>query len=151
MNDTKLIKRITDLISSFFQKPDEGKGGKLYLAAVVRLGTDVSPLDEAPDDLGCVDSVQEIYKAAFGEYITNPKTLSTKILYQALLFNPKYERIEVPERGCIIISPTGHSTKGAPNGHVGIVGECGIILSNDSRTGLFLENYSVRSWITYYH
>lgn len=149
--DPKLISRITDLITSFFQKPDEGKSGKLYLAAVTRLGTDVSPKDEAPDDYGCVDSLQEVYKAAFQDYITTPKTLSTKILYQTLLFNPKFERIDHPERGCIVISPTGHSTKGAPTGHCGIVGDCGIIMSNDSRNGLWLENYSVRSWITYYH
>ena len=142
--------RILDLIFFWTKTARNTNGDKLYLQAISSLGNDISPRDEAPDEYGCVDSLQEIYKLTFKEYIGAPKTLSTKILYQTLLFSPKYEKIEVPERGCIIISPTGHSTKGAPTGHTGIVGDCGIILSNDSRSGLWLENYTVRGWELYF-
>ena len=142
---------IFDRVKAFFIKPDQTKSGLLYFNALLQLGKDASPIDEADDVLGCVDSVEEIYKRTFGTYIQNPKTLSTRRLYLTLLDRPdKFQKIDVPVRGAIIISPTGYSTKGAQNGHVGICSDWDVVMSNDSRSGLWLENYTSRSWKQYY-
>ena len=42
---------------------------KFYDAAVSFLGRDASPRDQADDELGCAESLNQIYKAAFGEFI----------------------------------------------------------------------------------
>ena len=150
LKNKSFLSRLTDLLSDYFAKPDNSPSGKLYLQAVLSLGRDISPKDEAPDELGCVDSVEEVYKAAFGEYIGKTKTLSTKVLYQTLLFSSKFRKVNEPEKGCIIISPTGSSVLANAIGHVGIVGNCVFVMSNDSRSGLWLEGYSVRSWNIYF-
>lgn len=137
---------LTDLFYNWFSKPDTSQAGKLYFTALTKLGQDASPLDEAPDMLGCVDSVEEIYKTAFGEYIGGKKTLSTIILNQKLAINSKWQRCDKPERGAVIVAVT----EGKVNGHTGICGDCNMIMSNDSKSGLFLENYSYRSWLLYF-
>ena len=124
-----------------------------YQMARTFLGRDASPSDEAPDELGCVDTVEEIYQALFGVYIAGHKTLSTTVLYKKLNASPLWERTATPEEGSIIISPSGYSTKGYTHGHVGIVGENNIIMSNSSfppNKGMFLENFTVDSWKRYY-
>lgn len=126
----------------------------LYFMAQTFIGTDASPADDAPDLLGCVDSVEEIYHKLNGHYITGqPKTLSTKVLYDRLRNSTEWERVLEPIPGAIIISPTGHSTKDARYGHVGICGRDGIVMSNNSfppNKGIFLENFTVASWKKYY-
>ena len=151
LQDKKFLDRWMDLIYNFFKTTRNTDSDKLYYAAIQKLGQEASPKDEAPDEYGCVDSFEEVYKSAFGEYVGKKKTLSTTIMYQTLLIHPKFQRIDNPERGCVIISPTGHSIKANAIGHVGIFSDnCGTILSNDSRSGLWLENFTWRSWNLYY-
>jgi hypothetical protein len=71
-------------------------------------------------------------------------------MYQALQNPRDWISVNVPEPGSIIISPSGYSSKGARNGHVGIVGLGNMIMSNDSGTGMWLEHYSIDSWKLYY-
>src|ERR1700741_3409527 len=67
---------------------------RLYEVAKATLGTDASPKDEAPDDLACAESVNAIYKKAFGYPITQPG-LSTTALYIAMLNRFKeFSRVE---------------------------------------------------------
>jgi predicted carbohydrate-binding protein with CBM5 and CBM33 domain len=60
----------------------------------------------------------------------------------------EWERVDLPDKGCVIISPTGYAGPGGilSNGHTGIVGVDGNIMSNDSATGLFTQNYTIESW-----
>ena len=143
--------RILDLIFFWGKTRESTRMDKLYLQAIINLGKDASPLDEAEDELGCVDTVEEIYQKEFGRYIQPVKTLSTSKLYQTLLSHPDFVQRNYPKRGAIVISPTGYSTKGSLHGHVGICGDCDLIMSNDSRSGLWLENYSNRSWNLYFN
>ena len=155
MNKQELLKKIQGLLLYLSGLLDKYKTMNLNLqkfhqGAIYFLGKDASPIDLAGDELGCAETLNEIYKKTFGEYMSPANILSTYRLYEAIKNSPKFVRTTSPEEGTIILSPTGYSSKGAKNGHVGIIGKAGIIMSNDSRSGLFLENYTLQSWKQYY-
>jgi hypothetical protein len=129
---------------------------KLYEAAVEALNEDASPKDEAPDELACADSWNEIYKNAFGEYFYSGNRLSTYYLRKALRESSLFKQVYIAAPGDTIISPTGFGTRKNPdgtlviaNGHVGVFMFGGDIASNDSRSqyrGLWRINYDQDSW-----
>lgn len=119
---------------------------KLYATALSFLGTDASPLDEAPDDLGCADSVSLIIKSAFPQSIKG--SVSTAVLFNQLNNSDAFKRVKDFRAGDIVISPTGFGKTGkVKNGHTGIVGENEEIMSNSSSTGLWTTNYTITSWV----
>ena len=144
------IQKCIKLLEEFKQKSMSENQKKLYDAALSFLGTDASPKDLADDEYGCAESLNQVFRKAFGEWASPANILSTRILYETMLISPKFKTTLTPEEGTIIVSPTGHSTKRAPTGHCGIVGANGIIMSNDSRSGLWLENYNFRSLEQYF-
>jgi hypothetical protein len=148
----KSLYRAVDYLLSIIAFPRMPTNRELiYAKALSMLGTDASPNDEANDVYGCVDTIEELYFGLFGRYIGPKKTLSTHILYQYLEESPSFKKVSAPSPGTIIISPTGYGGKnGVANGHVGICGQNDIIMSNDSRTGTFEENYSQAAWKRYY-
>ena len=84
---------------------------RLYEAARSSIGTDASPSDLAPDELGCAETVNEIIKKAFGNYASKENRLSTYWLYKALRESPKFKEAFIPIPGLIVISPTGYGTR----------------------------------------
>ena len=130
---------------------------RLYEAARSSIGTDASPSDLAPDELGCAETVNEIIKKAFGDYASKENRLSTYWLYKTLRESSGFKEAFIPIPGLIVISPTGYGTRrnpdnsfAIPHGHVGIVMLDGKIASNDSRTGKLEENYTLDSWAERY-
>ena len=121
---------------------------KLYLTALQFLGKDASPLDEAPDDVGCADSVSKVILQAFPRVIKG--SVSTAELHKQLNTSKAFAKVSQFKFGDIIISPTGLGTGGLAHGHVGIVGEDETIMSNTSATGLWTSNYTVTSWVARY-
>lgn len=121
---------------------------KLYLAALLELGKDASPLDEAPDEVGCADSVSKILLKTFPGVIKG--SLSTAELFNQLNSSKEFTKVSQFRFGDIIISPTGSGTGGLSNGHVGIVGEDETIMSNSSATGLWTSNYTIATWVARY-
>lgn len=119
---------------------------RLYKRAVSFLGVDASPKDTVSDELACVESLEEVYHTEFGQYLGGYKLVSTIKLYEALRYDPRFREVKIPKIGDIIVSPTESNTK---IGHCGIVGKYGI-LANDSRSGLWLEGYSIESWRIYF-
>lgn len=118
----------------------------LYKIALSSLHKDMSPEDHAPDSLACMESVDGVWLAAFGEHLLPPgKRLSTELGYRALLVDPRVQLLVVPEVGCIVISPSGYSNIGTSHGHTGIWGNFDV-MSNDSNTGLWTDNYSHAAW-----
>lgn len=108
------------------------------------LGTDASPSDEAPDELGCANSVTELLRKVYPE---TPKINGTWTLYQYLL-NPKnkWKQVNEYEAECVVISPTG---LGTGTGHTGIVMEDNTIASSNSfglNKGRFTKNYTPQVW-----
>lgn len=130
---------------------------KIYSQSVIALGTDASPLDNAPDELSCAESINEILKKA-GYPIKTDNPLSTYYLYLALKNSKDWERIYTAERGCIIISPTGYGERRLPSGelavkhgHAGIVGENGeIFSSNSAKQGIWDKHWTVDLWEDYF-
>lgn len=129
----------------------------LYGAAIAHLGQDASPNDLAPDELGCAESFNDIYRKAFGKPLYEGNQLSTYFLYKALKESPTFKRTDIPKRGTTIISPTGFSKLGPKvAGHVGICGNNGTIMSNNSFAdsggikGVWDENYTLSSWYRYF-
>ena len=144
----RLLLRIIHLLKDYLSKPDGSNRSRLYIAAISSLGTDASPNDIAPDELGCAESVNAIHKKVFGYEVGGG--VSTSQLYKALVSHPKFIAVDTPLEGDVIISPTGYGNGKLSNGHTGIVGKAGVIMSNDSATGLFKENYSLETWRSYY-
>ena len=126
---------------------------KLYEAARSFIGTDASPNDLAPDELGCVEMVNEIIQEALGDCLDVENRLSTYWLYKALRESQNFKEVFIPVSELIVILPIGYGTRrnpdgtlASPNGHVGIVMLDSKIASNNSRTGKFEENYTIDSW-----
>lgn len=93
---------------------------------------------------GCAQTVNSIVEAAIG--VTIGGGASTYLMYQCLNSQPtRFIKAADPEPGDIVISPSGYSSKGVPNGHVGIVGRFGV-LSNNSVNGLLQEDYTLETW-----
>lgn len=119
----------------------------LYEVARACIGRDITPEDIVPDEVACAATVNAVYKMAFGSEIGGGA--STTFLYRALVEHKDFIEVIQPLEGDIIISPTGYSAfPNTPikNGHVGIVGVNGIIMSNSSSNGLFSENFNMISW-----
>lgn len=141
-----------DLLAAFqlwgFFTADLSARERLHNRAVGCLGTDASPNDVAPDELGCAETVNAIHKREFGFEIGGG--LSTALMYKALEVSPYFQRVDQPDKGDIALSPTGMGNGNLPNGHVGIVGdgvgEGRVIMSNDSFKGTFEANYTIKKW-----
>ncbi len=122
----------------------------LYSTAKAYLDIDASPKDKAPDDLACMESVDDILWNAFGFYVNGTRdvsTLSTGMGYKWLQDKDRFKKVKDYTHGLIIISPTG---KGKwDHGHVGITGKYQI-MSNNSQTGLFDTKFTYESWKQYY-
>jgi len=114
------------------------------------VGKDASPLDQAPDDLGCAESLANVIHSIDPEFPVS--IVSTAKLFRYLQSNPKYEATTDLGPGHIIISPTGWGKRSAiiPNGHTGILDENNDIYSNNSYTGLWDKNFTLQQWITRY-
>lgn len=117
---------------------------KIYKVALSLLGTDASPADAAPDELGCAETVSDIL---FEAGCIIPITVSTAQLDHFLKTSKDWQPVADPGPGDVLVSPTGQGGEGGiSHGHTGIVMLSGKIASNDSATGNFLENYTLTSW-----
>ncbi len=101
--------------------------------------------------LACANSFNNLALKATGKPIGGGD--STIRMRVALL--KKFESIDEPRAKCIIIATTG--TNVIPtwkskiyNGHVGYLGEGGIIYSNNSKTGLWDNHWTLDKFIKYY-
>lgn len=120
------------------------QGEQLYALAYSSIGTDTSPLDLAPDALGCAESVSTMLSKLFPPFQV---ILGTYGLFLALQGAPEFVEVTSPIRGDIIVSPTGlGGQNGITNGHVGIVGNNNLVMSNNSTTGLWDVHYTLDSW-----
>ncbi len=113
---------------------------KLYAAAVAALGKDISPLDRAPDELGCMESLSMVLR----QVVDFPIIPGTWTGLDYIRKSPLFEKVDTPEAGDIIICAT---IPGKPfPGHAGVVGKNGAVMSNSSKTGRWEQNYNLASW-----
>lgn len=128
--------------------PEKTNREHLYDTAYASRGKDMSPLDKAPDNLACMESLDGVYFAAFGEHLLSPANrLSTNLGYKSMLKDSRLELIDNADAlpGDMVISPTGYSKKNAKHGHCGIRGKTAY-MSNDSNTSLWTANYNLANW-----
>lgn len=127
---------------------------QIWRTAVASLGVCLVPPSDDPE-LGCAISVNMLFEKTFPSLGQIGGGTSTYGLLQALIKSPYF--IEITEMqalpGDIIMAATGTSTlNGTPisNGHVGIMAEKQNIMSNESATGLWTQNYTLPSFIQHY-
>lgn len=138
-----VIKPVTEPIT-----PPMTNRERLYRCAKESLGVDMSPLDLAPDMLGCAESINGVFIKTFGKPILK-NVVSTAALLIQLKKDPRFQEVATPFPGDIVINATGTSTKGAKNGHVGVWGN-NSVMSNDSFSGKWSANYTHLGWIDYF-
>lgn len=132
---------------------------QLYDTAKSLLGKNLAP---SLQPLACAQSVCVIVNEAFGE---KNNWTSTDDIYNALKDNPKWESISEPEKGAIIVSPTGQIpsdsnlpilSDGKRHAHCGIIGQFLSednslwIMSNDSEKKEWLANWTYQRWHDYF-
>jgi len=148
---TKLLDRLKALYALFIKikpMPEEILTPRQQLLQVALAGRtfDVSPDDRADDDVGCCDSVSELIVKVFPDF---KKSLYTPELKNIFDRDKRFKQTTELGAGNIIISCTGQGN-GTIRGHVGILGQNEIIMSNDSKNGLWRENFTVGSWVKRY-
>lgn len=143
----KSLKQLVQLFMNYVNPVTIGNNRLILFAVAVKcLGTDASPNDVAPDEYGCAETVYDVLQRAFPLNVGFPFTVSTYTLYNAIRASKQYIKVDQPLEGDIVISPTGYGNGNLPNGHVGIKGEKDLIMSNNSNTGKFEENYTLDGW-----
>lgn len=128
--------------------PETEAGKKLYEVAKSCLGKDMAPTQNI---YGCAEALNTVVRKAFGWSVGGGA--STYWLNDALSRNPKFYRLTDNSKakpGDIIISPSGWGNGKLSNGHVGIVGENGKILSNNSESYLWDDHLTIDWWNKYY-
>lgn len=126
----------------------------IYESALRFIGKDASPNDLAPDEYGCADSVCGVL---FGSDV-DPEidwTISTAELERELYTSKGWMLIDMSQvqPGDVLVSATGTSSNpNTPikNGHTGIAGPDRKIMSNNSYTGKFEQNYNFDQWMKRY-
>lgn len=128
---------------------------RIYAEVKLNLGLHLTLDAAVPDEVGCAEAVSKILSLA-GIPVPSKGIAGTASLYEWLVTSILFERIDDPEQGAIIISPTG-AGNGSVEGHTGIVGAFNLafpndwgICSNDSASGKFLERWSYERWESVY-
>ena len=124
-------------------KPDYMTDSKLLTLAKENLGKDVSPKDLVSDNFGCAESLSTLIKQIIPTF---PVVTGTWTLYDLLRTHKGFEKVTEPEPGDIILCVTGMGKGTIANGHAGVVSNNGFIMSNDSQTGLWKENFTPTTW-----
>lgn len=109
------------------------------------LGTDFTNDQIVPDEVSCAYAVTTLLNKIDP---TVPIEVATYNLNLYFRNSGKFERIYAPEAGCFVICPTGTNTRPdiIYNGHVGVYIDDYHIVSNDSPSGLFIQNYDTDKW-----
>lgn len=123
---------------------------KLAIAAKYYVGKLHS--DSVPDtdhgNLACAWAVNFILNVALGHTIGQDE-ISTASVYEALE-GGSGTAVAASETGCIVVSPTESFGNATVHGHIGIVGEGQLIYSNSSSEQMWVQNFTVASWVAKY-
>lgn len=123
---------------------------QLYEFAHSFLDTDPTPHSDVDNEVACVDTLSTILNEFFSPDQSFPHLISTVALYGHLREDTRFVGTLDLTPGNVILSVTGTGNGTIENGHCGILGENGTIMSNDSRDGKWRTNYSVQSWVERY-
>jgi len=146
MNNIKqaLVQLLQKLLTMLNEQLSDQLREKIYETACACIGEDVSPVQGA---YGCAESVNTVVERAIGVPVGGQ--YSTYWMYMTLKDSLKWMEVSEgdSEYGDIIISPTGFGNrKILPNGHVGILAKGASVMSNNSETSLWEQNYTITTW-----
>jgi len=143
---TSIVNLYKQVVALFLKQQEKKTVARerLHEKAKEWLGKDARPQKLAPQDLGCVEALSTV----IGSFDPSFPTITyTPKLKEYLDMSKKYRQVLAYQPGCIIVSPT------VPDqfvGHTGVVGENEVIYSNNSRTGLWDDYYTLKTWIERY-
>ena len=109
--------------------------------ALTLLNKDITPNDETPDEVACVQNFCEV----MNKVITFPKLEHTAELLKELKRNPKFEGTLDFNEASIIVNATG-TGNGTLRGHCGYIGTNNGIISGNSFNGKWEYNYTIGTW-----
>ena len=129
----------------------------LYNTGKISLGRRLTLDSSVPINLGCAQAVSKVLYDTKFTSIPKRGLSGTASLLKWCEENPSlFEKLDEPEKGCVIISPTGKGN-GVTRGHTGILGELGkmmpddyAIMSNNSITGKWDTQWSLTRWKDFY-
>lgn len=151
----RFIQELLDLIQELYMPSNDNitevnldvenptKSEILYDIAYSCIGIDMAPTQDA---FGCAEAVYYVLKKAGVQGLPKQPIVSSLELDKWL--QAHFERIDEPEVGCVISSPTG-AGNGRIRGHVGIVGKHSI-MSNNSNTHEWDYHWKLDKWKNYY-
>ena len=122
----------------------------LYRAAKASIGKEMSPEDNAPDELACAESLCRVIQLVYPDF---PLHISTARLYEELRKSPHFKQTSTPVRGAVSIFPTEFKNGFTNFGHCGVVGNTHV-MSNQSflstthnyPRGTWQPNYTRAEW-----
>ena len=107
-------------------------------------------LNDDYNELGCAQTVNNILKNSLG-YEAGGGASTAKMLDEILVnSNFKEMTTTTAEAGDIILSATGTGNGSIAHGHVGFLGESGIIYSNNSVKGVLDNHITATEWKNYF-
>ena len=121
-----------------------------YAEKLVSQRIDVSPRDVADDDVGCVESMCEVIRGSiFPDF---KRMVSTIELKKELDRDKRFKQTLDLTPGNVMVTMTG-TGNGKVRGHTWVIGQNHLLMSNDSRDGIWKQNYTVdqvvKRWRTY--
>lgn len=109
------------------------------------VGFDLSTVVD--NNLACVETVSRIVQKVYPDFPLMISTIAVKEYFKTdKRFRPTLDLTP----WSIILCVTGTGNGKIKHGHIGILGENGLIYSNSSLTGRFEQNYTVDSWVNRY-
>lgn len=137
------INEAAQIILGLESAESKQENNKLVDYASVAIGSDVSPKDVVPDELGCAESVSNLLRAVLNDF---PIITGTWTLWDRFENDPRFDAVTEPRAGDIIISPTGTLRNAPYPGHVGVMYDEENIMSSNSSNGKWEMNYTLDKW-----
>lgn len=147
MTKIQILKKLVELYKQLIKLMQN----KSWLDIVKsEIGNDFTPDNIVPDMVSCAFSLSTLLNRYDSRI---PIIYGTHELNDFMAKHTElFERVPDPvviEAGDIVISPTG--TGKLKNGHTGVYIDNTRIVSNDSETGLWSQNWSRSSWHNYFY
>ncbi len=118
---------------------------QIYNTAKSLMGKHLTLNDTVPMNVGCAQALSYVLKQC-GYAIPKYGIDGTVDMHNWLQKN--FTRVDTPQAGDVIISVTG-TGNGSVRGHTGVVALHGI-LSNESQSGLWKEDWTLPAWLVHY-
>ncbi len=126
------------------------KAEQLYTLAKSLLGKRLTLDSSVPPALGCAEAVSFCLHSLDPVLVPSKGLQGTMALLKWMQNNQQhFTPVTRPSLGTIIVSPTGMGKNPSDHGHTGLVAKEGI-LSNESQSGLFREQWTLDAWDAYY-